>query len=56
MPGKQHLPSVSDNEQRMYEHIKESELKDGQPTKVAKEIAARTVNKHHSEKKHTKGK
>ena len=55
-PQKQHLPSVSDKEQRMYEHVKESELKEGRPTKVAKEIAARTVNRHHSEKKHPKGK
>ncbi len=56
MPGKQHLPSVSDKEQRMYEHVKESELKQGRPTKRAKEIAARTVNKHHSAEGHAKGK
>ena len=56
MPGKQHLPSVSDKEQRMYEHVKESELKQGRSTKRAKEIAARTVNKNHSEKGHSKGK
>ena len=53
MPQKQHLPSVSDKEQRMYEHIKESELKQGRPTKRAKAIAAATVNKHHSEKGHS---
>ena len=53
---KQHLASVSDKEQRMYEHIKESELDRGRPTKVAKEIAARTVVKHHNTKKHSKGK
>jgi hypothetical protein len=31
--------------ERQYEHIKESELDQGAPTKRAKEIAARTVNK-----------
>lgn len=56
MPAKQHLPSVSDKEQRMYEHIKESELDQGRSTKRAKAIAAATVNKHHGEKGHSKGK
>jgi hypothetical protein len=56
MPAKQHLPSVSDKEQRMYEHIKESELEQGRPVKRAKAIAAATVNKHHSEKAHPRGK
>lgn len=56
MPRKQHLPSVSDKEQRMYEHIKESELEQGRPAKRAKAIAAATVNKHHSAKRHPKGK
>ena len=56
MPQKQHLPSVSDKEQRMYEHIKSSEKKQGRSTARAKEIAARTVNKHHSSKRHAKGK
>jgi len=56
MPKKQHLPSVSDKEQRMYEHIKKSELEQGRPVKRAKAIAAATVNKHHSEKKHARGK
>ena len=55
MPQKQHLPAVSDKEQRMYEHIKDSERKRGRSTKRAKEIAARTVNKHHSSKKHPRG-
>ena len=31
--------------ERQYEHIKESEKKQGRATKRAKEIAARTVNK-----------
>ena len=52
MPKKQHLPSVSDKEQRMYEHIKESELEAGRSTKRAKAIAAATVVKHHNEEKH----
>ena len=56
MPQKQHLPSVSDKEQRMYEHVKASELNQGRPTKRAKAIAAATVNKHHSAKRHSKGK
>ena len=56
MPQKEHLPSVSDKEQRMYEHIKKSEIKEGRPLKRAKAIAAATVNKHHSEKGHAKGK
>jgi ribosomal protein L15 len=56
MPQKQHLPSVGAKEQRMYEHIKESELDQGRPVKKAKAIAAATVNKHHSEKDHPRGK
>jgi hypothetical protein len=56
MPQKQHLPSVSDKEQRMYVHIKESERKQGRSTKRAKAIAAATVIKHHNAKDHPKGK
>jgi hypothetical protein len=56
MPRKQHLPSVSDKEQRMYEHVKDSELKQGRSTKRAKAIAAATVVKHHNESRHAKGK
>ena len=56
MAQKQHLPSVSDKEQRMYEHIKEGELKRGGPTRRAKAIAAATVIKHHNEKRHPRGK
>ena len=52
MPQKQHLPKVSDKEQRMYEHIKESERDSGRPLKRSKAIAAATVNKHHSEEHH----
>ena len=35
----------SSKRERQYEHIKESEKKQGRSTKRAKEIAARTVNK-----------
>jgi hypothetical protein len=56
MPHKEHLPRVSDKEQRMYEHIKESEREQGRSLKRSKAIAAATVNKHHSEEKHPSGK
>jgi hypothetical protein len=56
MPKKQHIPSVSDKEQRMYEHIKESELQRGRSTRSAKGIAAATVIKHHNENRHPRGK
>jgi hypothetical protein len=52
MPKKQHLPSVSDKEPRMYEHIKESELEAGRSTKRARSIAAATVVEHHNEEGH----
>jgi len=56
MPQKEHLPSVSSKEQRMYEHIKASERKDGKSMKRAKAIAAATVVKHHNEEGHSKSK
>jgi hypothetical protein len=56
MPQKQHLPSVSDKEQKMYEHIKESEREQGRSLKESKAIAAATVTKHHNEKGHAKSK
>jgi hypothetical protein len=37
--------SWSSKRERQYEHVKESEKKQGRSTKRAKEIAARTVNK-----------
>ena len=43
MPQKEHLPRVSDKEQKMYEHIKKSELEQGRSKDKAKEIAAATV-------------
>jgi hypothetical protein len=42
--------------ERMYEHVKESELEQGRSTKRAKAIAAATVNKHHNEEDHASGK
>ncbi len=55
MPEEKHLRGVSEKEQRMYEHIKESAEKSGRYGKRAKEVAARTVMKHHREKGHKKG-
>jgi hypothetical protein len=40
--------------ERQYEHIKESEKKQGRSTKRAKEIAARTVNKERARKGETR--
>jgi hypothetical protein len=39
----------SSKRDRQYEHIKESEKKQGRSTKRAKEIAARTVNKERAQ-------
>src|SRR5207237_9826392 len=41
--------------ERQYEHIEKSEKKQGQSTKRAKEIAARTVNKERARSGETKG-
>ena len=56
MPKKEHLPHVSDKEQRMYEHIKRSEREQGRSLERAKEIAAATVVKHHNKQGHAKEK
>jgi hypothetical protein len=56
MPQKEHLPSVSDKEQRMYEHVKRSERRRGRSLERAKSIAAATVVKHHNESDHPSGK
>jgi hypothetical protein len=40
----------SNKRERQYEHVVESEKKQGRPTKRAKEIAARTVNKERARK------
>jgi hypothetical protein len=45
----------TDKRERQYEHIKESEKKQGRSTKRAKEIAARTVNKERARSGETKG-
>jgi hypothetical protein len=44
----------SNKRERQYEHIKESEKKQGRSTKRAKEIAARTVNKERARSGETK--
>ena len=51
MPGKKHLPGATPKQNRMYEHIKASEISSGMPTKEAKSVAAATVNKYKSSKK-----
>jgi hypothetical protein len=52
---KKHLKGVSEEEQRQYEHIKESAEKSRRYGKRAKEVAARTVMKQHKNKGHKKG-
>ena len=46
--------SWSNKDERQYEHIKSSEKKEGRSTKVAKRIAAATVNKQRSSEGRTK--
>jgi hypothetical protein len=55
MPGKKHVRGVGEKEQRMYEHVLEDAKKSGRYGKRAKEVAARTVLKHHKEEDHEKG-
>jgi hypothetical protein len=43
----------SDKDERMYEHVKESELERGKNEDTAEEIAARTVNKQRREEGRT---
>ncbi len=43
----------SNKDERMYEHVKDSELERGRSTTKAKEIAARTVNKQRREEGRT---
>ena len=52
---KEHIPGVSEKEQRQYEHIKESAEESGRYGERAEEVAARTVLKKHKEKGHKKG-
>jgi len=44
----------SAKDERQYEHVKESETKEGRSTERAKEIAARTVNKERKKEGRTK--
>ncbi len=55
MPGQKSLRGVGRKEQRQYEHIKQSAQKSGRYGHRAKEVAARTVMKHHKERGHQKG-
>lgn len=50
MPGKNHLSKATAKDNRMYEHIRQSEKKEGRSAKVAKRIAAATVRKHQNKK------
>lgn len=47
------MPSWSNKDERQYEHIKESAEESGKSEDRAKEIAARTVNKHRREEGRT---
>ena len=55
MPETKHVRGVGKKEQRMYEHIKESAQREGRYGRRAKEVAARTVLKHHRDEGHKKG-
>ena len=55
MPRGKHLRGVGKKEQRMYEDIKRSAERDGRYGNRAKEVAARTVLKHHRQEGHAKG-
>ena len=51
------MPSAwTDKDERQYEHIKDSEKKEGRSVKRAKQIAAATVNKRRSAEGRTKKK
>lgn len=55
MPAKRHVRGVGSKEQRMYQHIKKKAKKSGRYGKRVKEVAARTVLKHHKRSGHPKG-
>ena len=55
MPGGKHLRGVGEKEQREYEHILDEAKKDDRYEGREKEVAARTVMKHHREEHHHKG-
>ena len=46
--------SWSNKDERQYDHVKESEKREGKSTDRAKEIAARTVNKQRKKEGRTK--
>jgi hypothetical protein len=50
------MPSWTKKEDRMYEHIRDSNIDRGVKSERAKEIAARTVNKHRREEGKTPNK
>lgn len=50
------MPEWSRKDERMYEHVKDSELERGVKEDRAKEIAARTVNKQRREEGRTPNK
>lgn len=55
MPKKKPVKGVGAKEERMYEHIKADAEKSGRYGDRAKDVAARTVMKHHKEEGHKKG-
>lgn len=55
MPRGKRVRGAGRKEQRMYEHIKRSAQRSGRYGKRAKEVAARTVMKHHKARGHRKG-
>ena len=55
MPRRKHVKGVGPKEQREYEHILESAEKSGRYGHRAKEVAARTVLRHHKQEGHAKG-
>jgi len=50
------MPSWTKKDDRMYEHIRDSNIDRGVKSERAKEIAARTVNKHRREEGKTPNK
>lgn len=55
MPGGKHLRGVGKEEQRQYEHIRDSAKQSGKYKGREEEVAARTVLKHHKEAGHKAG-
>ena len=50
------MPQWTNKDERQYEHIKDNGLERGQTEEVAKEVAARTVNKNRREEGRTPNK